>query len=96
MSIATNLQGRLRNTSLPASSGMLPLFEAVANSIHAIEDANLSPDEGSITVQIVRDGQLKLDFDKGRKRSGPEAKGYIIGFTITDNGIGFTDGFLEN
>lgn len=96
MSIATNLQGRLRNTSLPASSGMLPLFEAVANSIHAIEDANLSPDEGSITVQIVRDGQLKLDFDKGRKRSGPEAKGYIIGFTITDNGIGFTDENMES
>lgn len=91
MSIATNLHGRLRNTSLPASSGMLPLFEAVANSIHAIEDANLPLEEGCISVQIVRDGQMRIGFDEGRKRPGPEAKGDIIGFTVTDNGIGFTD-----
>ncbi len=91
MSIATNLHGRLRNTSLPASSGILPLFEAVANSIHAIEDAKLSPEDGLISVQIVRDGQMKISFDEGRKRRGFEAKGDIIGFTITDNGIGFTD-----
>lgn len=96
MSIATNLHGRLRNTSLPASSGILPLFEAVANSIHAIEDAKLSPEEGLISVQIVRDGQLKIGFDEGRKRRGLEAKGDIIGFTITDNGIGFTDENMES
>lgn len=96
MSIATNLHGRLRNTSLPASSGILPLFEAVANAIHAIEDAKISPEEGHISVQIVRDGQMRIDFDEGRKRPGPEAKGDIIGFTITDNGIGFTDENMES
>jgi hypothetical protein len=96
MSISTNLHGRLRNTSLSASSGILPLFEAVANAIHAIEDAKISPEEGHIHVQIVRDGQMRIDFDAGRKRPGPEAKGNIIGFTITDNGIGFTDENMES
>jgi hypothetical protein len=96
MSIATNLHGRLRNTSLSAGNGMLPLFEAVANSIHAIEDASLPPTEGYISVKIIRDGQVRIDFDKERKRCGPEAKGNIVGFSITDNGIGFTDENMES
>ena len=36
MNISTNLNGRLRNTSLPLSCGLLPLFEAVINSIHGL------------------------------------------------------------
>ena len=32
----TNLPGRIRNTNLPKSHALLPLFEAVVNSIHAI------------------------------------------------------------
>jgi len=95
MSIATNLHGRLRNTSLPVSSGMLPLFEAVANAIHAIEDANLSFTDGRISVQIIRDDQMKMDFEKDRKRPGPEAKGEIVSFKIKDNGIGFNDENME-
>lgn len=96
MSIATNLHGRLRNTSLPASNGMLPLYEAVANAIHAIEDVAIPADQGSITVQIIRDGQGALGFDQGAKRPGPEAKGNITGFRITDNGIGFNDANMES
>ena len=96
MSIATNLHGRLRNTSLPASSGMLPLFEAVANSIHSIEDANLSDEEGYINVQIVRDNQMSIDLSDGRKSPGPKAKGDILGIKITDNGIGFNDENMES
>lgn len=91
MSISTNLHGRLRNTSLPASSGLLPLYEAVANSIHAIEDAGISPGQGRIHVKILRNTQLRLNLPKEPKRRGPEAKEDIIGFEITDNGIGFTD-----
>jgi len=33
MKMQTNLSGRLRNTSLPITSGLLPLFEAVVNGI---------------------------------------------------------------
>jgi hypothetical protein len=70
---------------------MLPLYEAVANSIHSIEDARISADQGRITVHIVRDGQGSLAVDQATKRPGPEAKGDIIGFKISDNGVGFSD-----
>ena len=98
MSIGTNLIGRLRNTSLPLSSGMMPLYEAVVNSIHAIEDAGIEPKFGRITVKVIRDGQGALFPRKKTKQKGPEAQGNITGFSISDNGIGFTrdnmDSFL--
>lgn len=90
MSMDTNLQGRLRNTSLPLSGGLLPLFEAVVNSIHSIEEAGLSSTSGRISIEIMRSAQTQLDFgDRGKR--GPEPIGDITGFKIVDNGIGFTD-----
>jgi len=89
MSIDTNLKGRLRNTSLPLSSGLMPLFEAVVNSIHAIEETKMPLDRGLVRVEILRkakNGELSLDESK---RRGPDAKGDILGFRITDNGVGF-------
>ena len=38
MALGTNLKGRLRNTDLPKSHGLMPLFEAVVNSIESIEE----------------------------------------------------------
>jgi hypothetical protein len=35
----TNLPGWVRNVSLAPSNGLMPLFEALSNSIHAIEEA---------------------------------------------------------
>jgi hypothetical protein len=96
MSIETNLHGRLRNTSLPASNGMLPVYESVSNAIHAIEDANIPLKNGQITVQINRDGQSLIPFDQASKRSGPDANGDINGFTIIDNGIGFNDDNMKS
>ncbi len=96
MSIDTNLHGRLRNTSLPASNGIHPLYEAVSNSIHAIEDAGLSAEEGEIVVHIIRDEQMTMNLDERDKRPGPEAKNEIIGFKVNDNGIGFNDANLES
>ena len=64
----------------------MPLFEAVSNSIHAIEEAGRAPDESRIRIEIKRSApRLSLD---------PDAKlgqGDIDGFTVTDNGIGFND-----
>ena len=90
MSMATNLRGRLRNTSLPYASGLLAVFEAVVNAIHAIEDATLSSDQGRITVEILRDKQSQMNFSGERKRRGPEPEAKIVGFKVTDNGIGFS------
>ncbi len=96
MSIATNLHGRLRNTSLPASGGMLPLYEAVSNSIHAIEDANLSADKGRIGVEIIREDQTALEFNRRDKQPRLEARGTIVGFKITDNGVGFNEANMKS
>ena len=83
--IGTNLRGRVRNVSLP-SNGLMPLFEAVSNSIHAIEEAGRAPDEGRIKIEIRRSApRLLLDPDHR------EIPGDIEGFTVTDNGIGFNE-----
>ncbi|MBT0718614.1 ATP-binding protein [Rosenbergiella epipactidis] len=83
MSLQTNLKGRLRNTSLPKSHGLMPIFEAVVNSIHSIEEKGNS-DNGKIILRINRATQESLDFDT---KSLP----HIVGFTITDNGCGFNE-----
>lgn len=83
MSLQTNLKGRLRNTSLPKNHGLMPVFEAVVNSIHSIEEMNNLPD-GKITLRINRATQVNLDLDV---KSQPP----IIGFTIIDNGCGFNE-----
>lgn len=38
MSLNTSLKGRLRNANLPQSHALFPLFEAVVNSIHSIDE----------------------------------------------------------
>jgi hypothetical protein len=68
----------------------LPLFEAVVNSIHSIEEAGLSSNSGSIAVQIVR-GQQGFDYERDGKRRGTDVYRNIAGFKIIDNGVGFTD-----
>lgn len=91
MSMETNLQGRVNNTALPLANGLLPLFEAVSNSIHSIEDAALPMENGNISVHIIRDTEGQYPLDTGHKKPGPIVKGNIVGFKIFDNGIGFTD-----
>ena len=84
MSLQTNLKGRLRNTFLPKSHGLMPVFEAVVNSIHAIEEKKES-DKGQIVLKIERIGQKSLDLESNVLLTP------ISGFTITDNGCGFND-----
>ena len=91
-SMSTNLVGRLRNTRLPATHGLLPLLEAVVNSIHAIGEANLPTDKGRIVIEVARESTL--GFSEGT--DGKVARGNILGFKITDNGIGFTDANIRS
>lgn len=90
MSINTSLKGRLRNTNLSLTNVLYPLFEAVVNSIHSIDfllrqGIISSLLDGSITVKILRSSQVTAYSD---------VKPDIIGFEITDNGVGFnTDNF---
>jgi hypothetical protein len=52
------LEGRLRNTHLPFSKGMIPLYEAVVNSIHAIEDLLREKNLYCPTWQTLRQSEL--------------------------------------
>jgi hypothetical protein len=83
MSLQTNLKGRLRNTSLPKSNGLMPVFEAVVNSIQSIEERS-GEEPGKITLRIDRSLQSSLDLEA--KVLPP-----IVGFTISDNGCGFNE-----
>ena len=86
----SELIGRLRNTHLPNQKGLIPVFEAVVNSIEAIEEKSLETQrpmsEFKIDLEISREDVGTLDVSGG---STPLGK--ISGFKITDNGIGFTD-----
>ncbi|MCE1273805.1 MAG: ATP-binding protein, partial [Chlorobiales bacterium] len=96
MNIGTNLQGRLRNTTLSYSHGLMPLFEAVVNSIHAIEEAGLQPSDGNIIVEVLRRDQMALQLESGSKKKGPRPTNDIIGFKITDNGVGFDEDNIKS
>lgn len=77
-----NLSGRIRNTHLPDSKALLPLFEAVVNSIHAVEDAEIN------------NGFIKILIERGKFQTGLTSENGIApiqGFTVLDNGIGFDE-----
>ena len=77
-----NFTGLVNLHSLPASEPLLPLYEAIVNSIQSIEDANLPDKGGFIDVYIKRTPQMTLI-------GGWETD--IESIVVTDNGIGFTD-----
>jgi hypothetical protein len=77
--IQDDVIGRVRNTRLTKAQSLLPIFEAVVNSLHAIED---SKRPGLITVALIRASQETI----AESISAP-----LIGFEITDNGVGFNE-----
>ncbi len=89
--LKTSLAGKIRHLRPFKSEALLPLFEAVINSIQAIEEAG-DVKQGVITVRIKRDmrqGNLAFnDEDSSRPN--------ITGFDIEDNGIGFNDDNYES
>lgn len=84
-----DLRGRLRNTKVAAKDAFLPVFEAIVNSIHSIED-RFGPEDaaekGRIQLHVQRVQQLQLPSMHGRPPVEP-----VESFTVIDNGVGFTD-----
>lgn len=76
-----DIVGRVRNTQLPISTPLLPLYEAIINSIEAIEEANNK--NGRIDIYIKR--------AEGLQNKEGSILDEITGFVIKDNGLGFTD-----
>ncbi|MGK3955924.1 ATP-binding protein [Arthrobacter sp. R4] len=89
MALTTSLAGRVRNTTLPKTHALLPLFEAVVNGIQSI-DARYpeEPGRGRLTVRIHRDPQDA--FDLVATSPGRMPLKAITGFSIEDDGVGFT------
>lgn len=81
--LKTSLIGKINNLPQFKGEALLPIFEAVANSIQAIEELS-NMENGEILIEIHRDDQLFLDETENESKK-------IIGFTIIDNGIGFND-----
>ena len=93
MDLITNLRGRLKNTALPLTNGLLPVFESVSNAIHAIEDARVPMARGSVTLEVVRNGQTSFAYDP---EHDSRANAPIADFRITDNGIDFTESNMNS
>jgi hypothetical protein len=89
--MGTNLPGRLRNMDLSPAGALRPLFEAVVNSIHSVDEIPGAKD-GRIGVVIEREPQPELPFEKRRRGAPPTER--ILGFSVTDNGVGFNDANL--
>ena len=88
-----NVPGRVRNTDVPIQNALLPLIEAIVNSTHATEERFGSEValKGKVNVTIHRVPQPKMQGFQGRPPVGR-----VTGFTVVDNGCGFTDENLES
>jgi hypothetical protein len=77
-----DIAGRVRNTKLSPQHSLLPLFEAVVNSIYACDQR----DDDKPTIDVI------LNREKG---TAPLIEGFdsspIDSFEVVDNGDGFTD-----
>lgn len=89
-----DVRGRVRNFDLPKQQPLIPLFETIVNSIYAIEDKKEKEKEkedfkGKIDITIIREPQERLE---GTDPSINE----IIGFEVSDNGIGFDENNMNS
>ena len=77
-----NFQGLVELHSLPTTEPLLPLYEAVVNSIQSINQANIL--DGNIFIKIERENSISF----------PEKDNWetdIDNIVIHDNGTGFTE-----
>lgn len=88
MALTTSLAGRIRNTTLPKSHALLPLLEAVVNGLQAIDALGEDISDGQLKIIIERSAQEALDFEPSGPGRAPLKP--IVGFTIEDDGVGFT------
>lgn len=90
----SNIANKVRNTRLPRTKPLLPLFELISNSIHSIEEAIdkgiVEPTEGKIVIECLRNGSPEtlerlVDIDIYP----------IHSFIVSDNGIGLDEENLK-
>ena len=86
----SNIANKVRNTRLPRTKPLMPLFELISNSIHSIEEAYSKKitklGEGSILIRCIRNGDPQI------LQSMSEIDEYPINsFEVIDNGIGLNE-----
>lgn len=74
-----NFKNRVRNFKFSTSDVFVPLYEAIINSMQAIDEKG-NYDEARIDIKISRDSYRIAGFTSG-----------IFSIEITDNGIGFVE-----
>ncbi|NTU49636.1 MAG: ATP-binding protein [Desulfobulbaceae bacterium] len=79
-----DIEGKVRKVK--TDDILVPLFEAIMNSIHAINECSLGA--GEIKVEIFR--------DPAQKEMALDAPLSISGFKVTDNGSGFNEKNMES
>jgi len=84
-----DIKGKINEKRLAFNNTLLPLYEAIVNSIQAIEEDSATK-TGIIEIDIIRSNQKEITFDKTENL--PE----IVDFQIKDNGIGFNDKNYES
>lgn len=84
----SNIENKVRNTSLPKTKPLLPLYEAISNSIHSITELSKKAPQhqGRIIVNVIRNGQESLFRDLISVEDYP-----VHSFEVIDNGTGFND-----
>ena len=86
LKLGSSLRGRLRNTDLPISKCLYPIFEAVVNSIYAIDDRI----ESDSTFKM-EDAKIRVIIKRENNSDLFGGKAPISSIVIEDNGIGFDD-----
>lgn len=83
----SDLKGRLRNTYLPHKKGLMPVYEAVINSIESIEELHQITHRplNEFQIRIVIDHRIQTAIERDLAQSTP-----IESFQVIDDGIGFT------
>jgi len=84
-----DIKGKINEKRLSYANTLLPLFEAIVNSIQAIEEDSATQ-TGIIEITLIRLSQRKMEF---ANQTGSPA---IIDFVVRDNGIGFTEKNFES
>lgn len=85
-----HFKGLINSIDINPEDYLLPLNEVLVNSIQSIEDKG-NVDSGLIIIDIIRKNEPALAFDdEGQPSYNP-----IIGYSIKDNGIGFTSNRFE-
>lgn len=87
-----NIKGRINNTHLSKGNALLPLFEAIVNSIQSIEDLTEAGECGDYYIKITANRDISNQISIKDNDINKDGSDYSIdSFEIEDNGVGFDD-----